>query len=149
MSGLYTSGMVDSAGVDLGQAVIPVDTNLAQGEGPQSCKMSVSALGLGGTVALTDGATINTNLALGSYFTVTLAGNRTLANPTNPVDGATYRWRITQDGTGNRTLAYGSKFIFPGGAPTASTAAGAIDLITAVYELSTDKYYAVMTKAYA
>ena len=80
--------------------------------------------------ALTDGATINTDAALSNLFTVTLGGNRTLANPTNLVAGRTYIWAVTQDATGGRTLAYGSAFKWAGGAaPTLTTAADAVDLI--------------------
>lgn len=87
-----------------------------------------------GRVALTDGASIATDAATGNVFSVTLAGNRTLANPTNLKDGATYIWIITQDGTGSRTLAYGANFKWPGGVvPTLSTAAGAVDVICAIW----------------
>ena len=65
--------------------------------------------------------------------TVTLGGNRTLDNPTNLVAGRTYVWVVTQDGTGSRTLAYGSNFDFPGGtAPTLSTGADDVDLIIGI-----------------
>jgi hypothetical protein len=87
------------------------------------------------SVALTDAANIATDASLGNVFTVTLAGNRTLDNPTNLVAGGVYRWVITQDATGTRTLAYGTAFKWPGGtAPTLSTGANAIDTIEAVYD---------------
>ena len=86
-----------------------------------------------GTTALSDGATIATDCSLGNVFTVTLGGNRTLSNPTNIAAGATYIWVVTQDGTGGRTLAFGSYFKFPGGtAPTLTTTAGGVDIISAV-----------------
>jgi hypothetical protein len=82
-------------------------------------------------VALTDGATISVDAALSNSFTVTLGGNRTLANPTNTVAGFTYVFRIVQDATGGRTLAYGTNYKFPGGTvPTLSTAANAVDILT-------------------
>lgn len=87
---------------------------------------------------LSDGATINTNCDLGSSFSVTLGGNRTLANPTAMQDGDVYNWRVTQDGTGSRTLAYGSKFKFPGGAPTLTTTAAAVDFISCQYDAAKD-----------
>ncbi len=91
-------------------------------------------------VALTDAANIATNAALGNVFTVTLGGNRTLDNPTNPVAGGIYTWVITQDGTGSRTLAYGAAFKWPAGiAPTLSVAIGAVDMISAVYTGTTYK----------
>jgi len=60
----------------------------------------------------------------------TLAGNRTLANPTNLVAGQSGVIIINQDGTGSRTLAYGNAFDFGGGtAPTLTTTASAQDMI--------------------
>ena len=86
-----------------------------------------------GTSALTDGASIATNCALSNVFTVTLGGNRTLANPTNMLAGATYIWLIKQDATGSRTLAYGSAFKFTAAtAPTLSTTANTMDVLSAV-----------------
>lgn len=153
MPGLYTTdgmetwdGDTSILGADAG---IPLDTDYPEGGAPQTVKMTPSQMGFGGAIALTDAATIATNGALGRLFSVTLGGNRTLANPTNLQDGKEYIWKITQDGTGNRTLAYGNKFLFPGGAPTASTGANAIDVIRSIYSAVTDKLYAVMTKAYA
>jgi hypothetical protein len=85
--------------------------------------------------ALTDAATINTDTSTSNTFTVTLGGNRTLANPTNLRSGFTYMWIVKQDATGSRTLTYGTAFTWPGGvAPTLTTAANAVDLITAVYD---------------
>lgn len=86
-------------------------------------------------VALFDGTNIATDASAGNVFTVTLGGNRTLDNPTNLVAGFTYIWIITQDGTGGRTLSYGSVFAFPGGsAPTLSTGANAVDILSGVYD---------------
>ena len=81
---------------------------------------------------LVDGANIATDCDTGNSHQVTLAGNRTLDNPTNLKAGATYVWKLIQDPTGSRTLAYGSAFKFPGGtAPTLTTAANAVDLLAA------------------
>ena len=92
----------------------------------------------GEITGLTDAASIATDLALSNNFSVTLAGNRTLANPTNIVAGQSGSIFITQDGTGFRTLAYGSYFKFVGGtAPTLSTAAAAIDRIDYIVKSST------------
>jgi hypothetical protein len=94
-------------------------------------------------VALTYAATINTDAAVGDIFGVTLTGNTTLANPDNPVDGKTLRWRITQDGTGNRTVTLGNKFVIPSSASSPlpwSTALNKTDLLAATYDAGRDKW---------
>ena len=97
----------------------------------------------GEVTALTDASSIATNLALSNNFSVTLAGNRTLANPTNTVAGQSGSIFITQDGTGSRTLAYGTNFKFVAGtAPTLSTAAASVDRIDYVVAEAT-KIHAV------
>jgi hypothetical protein len=92
-----------------------------------------------GTItALTDGATITPDFAAANNFSVTLGGSRTLANPTNLTAGQSGTIVITQDGTGSRTLAYGSYFKFAGGtAPTLTTTAAAVDVIGYFVESST------------
>lgn len=92
----------------------------------------------GTPVALTDGATITPDFSLGNNYSVTLGGNRTLANPTNLVAGQSGVIVITQDATGSRTLAYGSYFKFPAGtAPTLTTAANSVDVLAYYVESST------------
>ena len=77
---------------------------------------------------LVDGASIPWDLALGSG-SVTLGGNRALANPTNLVPGR-YSLLVIQDATGTRLLTYGSVYKFPAGtAPTLSVAGSAVDLL--------------------
>ena len=99
--------------------------------------------------ALTDGTNISVDLNVGQNFTVTLAGNRTLDNPTNCVAGQVGSIFVVQDGTGSRTLAYGTSWDFPAGeAPTLSTDAAAIDRIDYIVHTSTD-VHAVLTKAYS
>jgi hypothetical protein len=79
---------------------------------------------------LTDGATISWNTTLGTVATVTLGGNRTLSNPTGLRVG-TYMLIVKQDGTGSRTLTWGTAYKFPAGAkPTLTTSANAIDVIS-------------------
>lgn len=83
---------------------------------------------------LVDAASIATDASLANIFTVTLAGNRTLANPTN-LDHGTYIWIVKQDGPGSRTLAYDTLFKFPGGiTPILTTTPSATDIITAIYD---------------
>jgi len=93
----------------------------------------------GSVVSLTDAATIAVDLSLGNNFSVTLAGNRTLGDPTNVTPGQSGVIVVTQDGTGSRTLAYaGSKYKFAGGtAPTLTTTASAVDVLAYYVESST------------
>lgn len=79
--------------------------------------------------------TIATDATLSNTFSITMTGNATLGNPTGLVAGGTYVWNISQDGTGSRTLSYGSLFKFPGGTiPALTTAANSKDTLTAVYD---------------
>ena len=91
----------------------------------------------GSITALTDGATITPDFNNANNFSVTLGGNRTLANPSNLTAGQSGVIVITQDGTGSRTLAYGSNWKFPSGtAPTLTTTANAVDVLVYYVESS-------------
>jgi len=99
---------------------------------------SFSVAQRGSITALTDGATITPDFAAANNFSLTIGGNRTLANPTNLTAGQSGAIVITQDGTGSRTLAYGSYFKFAGGtAPTLTTTASAVDVLVYYVESST------------
>lgn len=100
--------------------------------------------------ALTDGANIAVNAALSNNFTVVLAGNRTLDNPTNPASGQVINIRIRQDGTGSRTLAYGSAYWFPGGTdPVLSTGANDVDLMSCQYDATLSAWLCNMSKDFS
>lgn len=99
---------------------------------------------------LTDGANIAVDADLGLNCRVVLGGNRTLDNPINLVDGDVLNVRIHQDGTGSRTLAYGSKYKFPSGTtPVLSTAASARDFMSCQYDSTDDTLSCVLNKAFA
>lgn len=93
-------------------------------------------------VALTDDVTIATYASLGNIFTVTLGGNRTLGAPSNPTNGQVIKYRIRQDGTGTRTLAYNAIFRFSDDvpSPTLSTAAGDTDYLAFIYTSADTKW---------
>ena len=95
---------------------------------------------------LTDAATIATDASLGNHFRVTLGGNRTLGNPTNPADGQRATWEVIQDATGSRTLTMDTKFAFGTDIATPitlTTTASKRDFITAIYNSTADKWYVV------
>lgn len=106
------------------------------------------ALAAGAPTSLTSGTTITPDGANGLNFTLTLAHNATLANPSNFGTGRSGVIVITQDGTGSRTMAFGSNWKFPSGAPTLSTAAGSVDLLS-YYVVSGSLIVATLTKAYS
>lgn len=102
------------------------------------------------TTVLTDGATVSVDAALGNNFRLVLGGNRTLANPTNLIDGQVLNFRLKQDGTGSRTLAYGSKYKFPSGtAPVLTTTASATDFLCCQYDATDDTLVCVVNKAFS
>ena len=110
---------------------------------------SFSAGQRGAITTLTDGATITPDFDEGNNFTVTLEGNRTMANPTNLVAGQSGSIFIVQDGTGSRTLAWGSYWDFTTGtAPTLTTTAGAIDRVDYIVR-TTGSIHAVFTGNYS
>lgn len=99
---------------------------------------SFSAAQRGAVSALTDGSTITPDFAVANNFSLTIGGNRTLANPSNLTAGQSGVIVITQDGTGSRTLAYGSYWKFANGtAPSLTTTASAVDVLAYYVESST------------
>ena len=147
---ITTNSTFDGVDVAARDAVLTTTTNTANAANTTAnaaatltAVQTFTAGQRGEVTALTDAASIATDLALSNNFSVTLAGNRTLANPTNTVAGQSGSIFITQDGTGSRTLAFGTNFKFVAGtAPTLSTAASSIDRIDYVVAEAT-KIHAV------
>lgn len=86
-----------------------------------------------------------------NVFTTTFTANVTVA-PTisNPQNGQTINWFITQDGTGGRTMTWPSSFKWADATtPQLSTAANAVDLLVATYLTSTSAWYATLSKGFA
>jgi hypothetical protein len=132
-------------GLVIGTDIQAYDADTAKTDVAQS----FTAAQRGAISALTDGSTITPDFAVANNFSVTLGGNRTLANPTNLTAGQSGSIFITQDGTGSRTLAYGSYWDFAGGtAPTLSTTASAVDRIDYVVRTTTS-IHAVFTANYS
>jgi hypothetical protein len=94
------------------------------------------------TLTFVGAGTTLVNAALGNVFALTLtASTTTLGNPANPVDGQAIRVRLTQDGTGSRTIAYGTAYDFgAAGAPTLSTGANKVDILRFEYVASLTKW---------
>jgi hypothetical protein len=103
-----------------------------------AAKLYVSGNAAQNVAALTDAATIAVDMGTANNFSVTLAGNRTLGNPTNLLAGQSGVIFVTQDATGSRTLAYSSFWDFSdGAAPTLTTTANAVDAIVYTVRTST------------
>lgn len=103
----------------------------------------------GPSSTLTDGASIAWDVSTKQAATVTLGGNRTLANQSNAVAGGVYIITVTQDGTGTRTLAYGTNYKWAGGsAAVLSTAAGSVDVLT-FFSPDGTLMYGTIQKAFA
>jgi hypothetical protein len=116
----------DNLGVEIGVDVQAYDADTAKTDVVQS----FTAAQRGSVSVLTDGATITPDFAVANNFSVTLAGNRTLANPTNLVAGQSGVIKISQDATGSRTLAFGSNWKFAAGTvPSLTTAANSVDIL--------------------
>jgi hypothetical protein len=133
----FAGSVTSSAGVlGVGDAVLANDQNWT---GAQR----------GAVTALTDGATIAVDFNSSNNYSVTLAGNRTLGQPTNQVVGQSGSIFVTQDGTGSRTLAYHADWKWAGGtAPTLTTTAAAVDRIDYIVAAA-NKIHAVATLAVA
>ena len=83
---------------------------------------------------LTDGSTINWNMSTQSVCKVTLAGNRTMAAPSNSSTGQFASIVVIQDGTGGRTLTWNAVYEFASDtAPTLTATASKGDLFVFRY----------------
>ena len=117
--------------LEIGVDVQAYDADTAKTDAAQT----FTAAQRGEITALTFAATMTPNLNDSNNFSVTLTGTGRIANPTNQTAGQSGSIFITQDGTGNHTLSWGtsggtSAWYWAGGsAPTLSTAANAKDRI--------------------
>jgi hypothetical protein len=103
-----------------------------------------------GVVALTDGATPALDASLGDIFTLSAAGDRTIAVPSNPTDGKKIVIEHTASG-GARTLSLNaSGFAF--GTDVVSltpTTSGKTDVIGCIYKSALGKWLVVaVSKTY-
>ncbi|MAU75316.1 MAG: hypothetical protein CL831_00395 [Crocinitomicaceae bacterium] len=131
LTGGTLTGIV--SGTDIYVSAIAIGVNTLLGK-----DLHIEAAAVADIVSLTDGANISVDFNAGQNFHLTLAGNRTLDNPTNCVPGQVGSIFIVQDGSGSRTLAYGTSWEFIGGtAPTLTTDAAAVDRLDYIVRTST------------
>lgn len=105
-------------------------------------------------VAVTFSATaMAVDCSLSNVFTTTFTANVTVApSISNPKDGQTINWFITQDATGSRLITgfWPASFKWPAGVPgVLTTTASGIDLLVATYRSSASAWYATLTKAFS
>jgi hypothetical protein len=93
-------------------------------------------------IALTDAATIAVDASLGNDFRVTIGGDRTMGDPSNPSDGQKITFQLTQGAAGSSTITWGSGYEFSTGLPrpTLSTKAGQTDLLAFIYNAAKGKW---------
>ena len=139
----FAKTILDDA--DAGAVRTTIGAGTGNGDAVLSADQNWTGAQRGAITALTDGATIAVDFNSSNNFSVTLAGNRTLGQPSNQVVGQSGSVFITQDGTGSRTLAYHADWDFAGGtAPTLSTAANAVDRLDYIVAAA-NKIHAVAT----
>jgi len=142
LAGGTLTGTVSGTDFYVSAVAIGVDALLGK-------ELRIGTAAVADIVSLTDAASIAVDFNTGQNFAITLAGNRTLENPTNCVAGQVGSIFIVQDGTGSRTLAFGSNWDFPDGtAPVISTSINAVDRLDYIVHTSTD-VHGLVTKAYS
>ena len=89
-------------------------------------------------------ATLKIDLSLGNFFTVTLGTNTAFDSTWYTNQGVgTYSIRFLQDGTGSRTVAFPSTWVWSGGViPTITSTANKSDIVTLYYDGTT--FYATI-----
>ena len=139
---LTANGLTSS---DIGSTVQAYDADTAKTDAAQT----FTAGQRGEITTLTSASTVTPNFADSNNFTLTLGTNVTLANPSNLTAGQSGSIFLVQDGTGSRTITFGSYWDFAGGsAPTISTGANVVDRLDYIVRSSTS-IHAVATLAYS
>lgn len=137
-----------------GSELFPVDTQLANGQQPQSEAVSIAQakLFVATPITLTSGQVPDASLADAFVLNLTGSGQQ-LPNPVNLTTGKVFRVIVNQDGTGSRALTYGTMYSWPTTgvaanagnpvvgyllntaqtAPNLATSANAINILTFLY----------------
>ena len=141
LAGGTLSGTVSGTDIYVSAMAIGVNTLLGK-------NLHIETAAVADIVSLTDGANISVDFNSGQNFHLTLGGNRTLDNPTNCVPGQVGSIFIAQDGTGTRTLAYGTSWEFiEASAPTLSTSINSVDRLDYIVRTST-AVQSILSKEY-
>ena len=109
---------------------VSISSKLGIGTSTPRAKFEIFGSSVGGITTLVDNTTITPDFSSNNYFTITLGGNRTLANATNTIPGQSGIIYVIQDATGGRSLSFGLAYKFvDNSAPTLTTTANAVDAI--------------------
>ncbi len=115
--------------------------------GLSATKAALTGCSAANVGALTSASTITIDFGTANHFSVTLGHNATFANPSTENIGQSGTITITQDGTGSRTAAWGTQYLWAGGtAPTLTTTAAGVDRIDYVV-VAADKIHCVASLA--
>jgi hypothetical protein len=127
---------VEETGGPILSGLTTVSSQLKIGTASTTASLYVVGNSASNIVAVGTESTITVDLTTGNNFTITLNGNYTLGNPTGVTTGQSGSIYLVQDGTGSRTLGFGTHWHFAGGtAPTLSTGANSVDVL--VYQCRT------------
>jgi hypothetical protein len=144
IAAISTTGVLQRTGSNTWAAAALIASDIPSLDAAKTTTGTFGAARIVASQALTDQATITWDTSAGAFATVTLAGSRTVAAPTNLTAGASYGIKVTQDGTGSRTLTWNSVFKWEGGvAPLLSTAASSVDVLTFISD-GTNLYGGIM-----
>ena len=107
---------------------------IGSGESTLNTSLKVTGQAYSELNTISSASTITPDWNDGNTQTVELtSASTTIADPSNIKVGATYILILKQDGTGSRTVSFGSKYKFSGGnPPTLTTGANKADVITLV-----------------
>lgn len=106
----YTKRTVPAITADLAASARALVAWLAIEFGNVQRAIQIASVWSTPVVTLTDAASVTVDASASTAFQVTLAGNRTVAAPTNAVSGDRMTITVIQDGTGGRTLAWNAVF---------------------------------------
>jgi hypothetical protein len=140
---LTVDNLLESA--DIGSTVQGYDADTAKRDTAQT----FTAGQRGEITTLTSGSTVTPDFADSNNFALTLGTNVTLANPSNLTAGQSGSIFLVQDGTGSRSITFGTYWDFAGGsAPSISSGANDVDRLDYIVR-STTSIHAVITADYS
>ena len=136
LTGDVTGDVTGNLTGDVNAGIVTATSRIAVGSATTTAQLYVVGNSASNIVAVGTATTITVDFTTGNNFTITLDGNYTLGNPTGVTTGQSGSIYLVQDGTGSRTLGFGTHWHFAGGtAPTLSTGANAVDVL--VYQCRT------------